>query len=290
MIIFSVPKPFNREFGTIQENAIDSWLSIKPKPTIILLGKEEGVVEIIRRKNLIQIKNIKKNQQGTPLLNDIFTQVQKNNEEKIFMYINADIILLNSPTSTIDILTNKFDRFMAVGRRYEINRKIKIERKEIEQKIKTFHVRQKSNSWMDYFIFSQGIFNKIPPFAIGRTFWDKWLVWNVLQQNIPVIDISESLFAIHQTHSYSINNMTNIKTAWSGEEAYNNLRLAGGWSNSATIDDATYIIKKKRIYSQKRKKISIRPILDILPIFWTLFLYIRLIRERLSSIMNQKGG
>jgi len=283
MILFTVPKPFKGKFAIIQENAINSWLTIKPKPTIILLGNEFGIESFAKSKKIKHINNINKNSNGTPLLDDIFRLIQNSTKERVFMYINSDIILMNSPHTLIDKLNTKFDRFLAIGRRSEMSIKSKISKDEIAHLLKKQTLKQKSNSWMDYFIFSKEVFNYIPPFALGRTFWDKWLVWNAIQNNIPTIDITEGLFAIHQTHSYSLNRKTNTQTIWAGEEALNNLILAKGWSQSATISDATFKLINGDLKPQKKKNISLRPILDYFPLFWPLLLEIRLLRERYSN-------
>lgn len=288
MIIFTVPKPFKDEFAIIQENAIESWLTIKPKPTIILLGDEEGISDIAKRKKLLHIIKIKRNRNGTPLLNDIFVQVQKEAKEEILMYINTDVMLLDSPILTIDILKKRFNTFLAVGRRYEMNIKKRMKAVKIKKVIETTEIRQKSNSWMDYFIFTREVFNSVPPFALGRTFWDKWLVWNTLRQQIPVVDITDHLYAIHQTHSYALNSKTNFKSVWAGKETLENLCLAGGWSHSATVSDANYKLTKGVIYSQKQKKLSKRFIFDIFPALWPFFLKVRLLREKFSSIVHKE--
>ncbi|MCX6731051.1 MAG: hypothetical protein NTZ55_04330 [Candidatus Roizmanbacteria bacterium] len=287
MIIFTVPKPFIGKFRIIQENAIDSWLSIKPKPKIILIGDEVGISQVAKSKHLIQIKKIKKNINGTPLLNNIFSQVQKNSKDKVFMYINTDIILLKSPNSCIKILINQFDRFLAVGKRYEMDLEEKIDVEDVQKIANNTNLKQKSNSWMDYFIFTHDVFDSIPPFALGKTFWDKWLVWYALQKKIPTIDITSELDVIHQTHSYSMNRRTNMHSVWAGDEALNNLRLAGGWSHGATIGDTNFTLIGETLYT-KKPKLQIRSfILDIFPVLWPIFIKIRLMRERFLLIINK---
>lgn len=287
MIIFTVPKPFIGKFRIIQENAIDSWLSISPKPKIILIGDEFGVSNIAKRKHLIQIKKIKKNIKGTPLLNNIFSQVQKDFKDKVFMYINTDIILLKSPNNCIEILRKRFDRFLAVGKRYEMNVEKRMDIKSIKNTIKNAHLKQKGNSWMDYFIFTNGVFNTIPPFALGKTFWDKWLIWHALQKNIPTIDITDQLDLVHQTHSYSMDKRTDISSVWAGQEALNNLHLAGGWSHSATIGEANFKLIGKTFY-MNRPKLQLRGLfLDMFPIFWSFYIKLRLLREQIFLIMNK---
>jgi len=288
MIIFTVPKPFRGKYATIQENAIESWLAIKPKPKIILLGNEDGIADIARQKKLLHIIKIKRNKNGTPLLNDIFKQTQKEEDNEVFMYINTDVILLDSPIPVIAILKDTFNKFLAIGRRYEIDINRRMRFVEMKKIINPAKLRLKSNSWMDYFIFTRGVFDTIPPFALGRTFWDKWLVWQTLQKQIPVIDIANQMYAIHQTHSYAMNSKTNFKTVWAGEEALENLHLAGGWSHSSTVSDASFKLIKGVVYPQKQKVMSKRFLLDIFPALWPFFLKIRLLREKYSSIVYKE--
>jgi len=287
MILFSVPKPFIGEYDIIQRNAIKSWLQINPKPKIVLMGNEKGIKNIVSEYKLIHIKKINRNQQGTPLLNDIYLKMNKFND-RIFMYINTDIVLLNSPYSTIELLLNRFSQFLAVGRRYEINIKKRISIRQIKRLIHNGTVKQKNDSWIDYFLFTKGIFDQVPPFALGKTFWDKWLVWSTLKKEIPVIDITKQLTAIHQTHTYSINSKTNAKTVWAGEEAYTNLLLAEGWSCSSTIADSSFkLINNILLHQKKKQKPWGRMIMDELPLLWPVFLKIRLLRERCYSIMHK---
>ena len=57
-------------------------------------------------------------------------------------------------------------------------------------------------------MFPKTIFNQIPDFAIGRTSWDNWLVYNARLNKHPVINGTQSIDIIHQNHDYGkfINN------------------------------------------------------------------------------------
>src|SRR5207247_9696761 len=45
LTIFSIPKPFRGHIGTIQRNAIQSWLQLSPRCEVILYGNDPGVAE-----------------------------------------------------------------------------------------------------------------------------------------------------------------------------------------------------------------------------------------------------
>lgn len=282
MIIITVPKPFRGEFDIIQQNAIDSWLAIKPTPHIYLLGDEEGTAEIARQKKVTHIPSLERNGYGTPLLDGIFTIGNGMKESEVCMYINTDIVLMDSPLPTIELIRRREKKFLAVGRRYELKVPTRMKREQIKSLIQAATPKQKSNSWMDYFIFTRGVFGQVPPFALGRTFWDKWLVWSAKNRKIPVFDITSELYAVHQTHSYVLNNKSK-DTVWAGREALENLNLAGGWSHGATVADASFRVENGRFYKGKNNEGSLtRLLLDLLPFLWPTMLKIRLMREKFS--------
>ena len=75
--IFSIPKAFEGHIGIIQRNAIISWLKLKNHPEIILFGNESGTEEICKEFNLKFIPDVKVNEYGTPLCNDMFKRAQE---------------------------------------------------------------------------------------------------------------------------------------------------------------------------------------------------------------------
>src|SRR5258708_22710014 len=68
LTIFSAPKAFKGHIGIIQENAIRSWLSLHPKPKIILFSNEAGTAEVVRRLNVQLVTEVAANAFGTPLV------------------------------------------------------------------------------------------------------------------------------------------------------------------------------------------------------------------------------
>ena len=56
---------------------------------------------------------------------------------------------------------------------------------------------------IDYFVYAKGTLKYIKPFIIGRPTWDNWLLWFADKKNIPIIELTYSVFIIHQNHDYS---------------------------------------------------------------------------------------
>lgn len=242
--IFSAPKAFTGEFALIQHNAIKSWLAQGKDVEIILFGNDQGIKETAKKYNIKHIADIKINKYGTPKLDDIFKKANKISKNNILCYVNADIIFVNNLNTVVDKVDHTFSNYLIVGRRYDlkINRSLdfvnKLQKKGFLQLVdKTGFL--KNSAWVDYFIFKRGSIRNIPPFALGRTFWDKWLIYYFHKNKVPTIDATSSIMAIHQSHSYG-HVKGSKKTVWQGDEATKNIQLAGGWTHGLTIDEVEY--------------------------------------------------
>lgn len=272
LTLFSVPKSFEGKYVYIQENAIRSWIeSIHPRPEIILLGKESGIKEICKKYNLIHIPHIKVNSFGTPLLDDIFKKSCSKASNELMVYVNSDIIFTENLYKIVSDIEENTHFFLASGRRYEMPIQSFIGFTDSEWGNRLRNKCNKNNlknsAWLDYFVFPKGLFHSIPPFALGRTFWDKWLVWKASTQNHPIIDLTERFHPIHQSHGYGFDK-NNVNRIWEGREAIENIRLAGGWSHGCTLDSVKGGYKNKLVNLFKK-------IIDKLPFIWPFLLKVR---------------
>jgi hypothetical protein len=243
LTIFAVPKAFHGLFAIIQRNAIKSWTHIRPRPEIILLGDDSGTEETARDLGTKFIPEIRRNEFGTPLLNDIFEKAEKAASNSILCYVNSDIIL---PTDFGEIVARiTFKRFLIVGQRWNLEIKTELDFTDPDCE-KKLNDRRKAEgdlepvSGVDYFIYRRGCINNMPPFALGRTAWDNWLVFKARLSKIPVIDATQVLTVIHQKHDYGPPERQKMVLA--GPERERNLELGGGYENMFTIDDANYVL------------------------------------------------
>lgn len=79
----------------------------------------------------------------------------------------------------------------------------------------------------------------VPPLAVGRARFDDWMVRDVNDRYLPVVDITRAANVLHQNHNY--NHVLGGKSgAWSGEDAQKNLELAGDLRFMTDIDFATH--------------------------------------------------
>lgn len=247
LTIFSCPKPFHGRINTIQRNALRSWMFIDPTPEIILVGNEEGTADICKEFNLRYIPNVESNEHGTPLISSIFKIAQEKALSAILCYINMDIILLDDFMPALKKAMQSQDRSLLLGRRWDLtvndaldfSIKWQVWLKSLVKQEGELH----SPKGSDYFVFPKGLFGNIPDFAIGRPMWDNWMIYNARVMKIPVIDVTAVTTIVHQEHDYSHYKFE--KRPWNGQEAQQNLQLAGGYGRAYTIRDATHKLTSK---------------------------------------------
>jgi hypothetical protein len=117
---------------------------------------------------------------------------------------------------------------------------------------------------LDYFVFSRGLWPAIPPFAIGRSVWDNWLVYGARARGAPVIDATAMVMAVHQAHDYT-HVPDGAQAVWNGPEARRNQELLGGDHHFFTVEDATHALTPsgpRRVLTRER----LRRHLDTFPV------------------------
>jgi len=248
LTIFSVPKPFHGHIGVIQNNAIRSWISLRPACEVILFGNEEGTAEIASELGIQHIAEVECNEYGTPLLNSMFCIAQDIAKYQLICYVNSDIILMSDFLQAIQRLDRHL--FLLVGQRWdlELNELVKFDDNKWESRLR----RQVANKGklhpkggIDYFVFPRGLYKNIPPFAIGRTAWDNWFVYKARSLSVPVIDATKAITAIHQNHGYSY--PIGKTYIWKGPEVERNRELMGGKDRAFTMDYATFLLTPQKL-------------------------------------------
>jgi hypothetical protein len=242
LTIFALPKPFKGHFGVIQRNAISQWARLYPRPEILLFGDEEGTAEIAQEFGLRYIPEIKRNQYGTPLLSDLFEKAHTNASNNILCYVNADIMLLGEFMGAVRQVGSWRDRFLMVGRRtgIDLDEPTIYASPEQEGRLKAlvFQMGRLGSKYaIDYFVFPRGLFRNLPHFAIGRPWWDNWLLWKARASKVALVDASEVILAVHQNHDYS-HLPEGAQDYLQSEEGKRNRTLAG--RGFRTIENATY--------------------------------------------------
>ena len=249
LTIFSPPKPFQGKIDMIQRNAIESWIALGDDVEVIVLGDEIGLSAVATEYGVRHIKNIARNEMGTPLLDDIFSQVGRVASNDLLCYVNADIIFLDDLLPSVGDIARQLERFLVVGQRWDL---------EIEERIKADanlvatlrgYIRASGRlhrpSGSDYFIYHRGEFDDMPPFALGRAGWDNWMIYAGIRKKIPVIDATSGITAVHQDHDYA--HLPEGKPHYRLPETERNIELAGGRQMIFTLTDTSWTYHPGRL-------------------------------------------
>lgn len=229
LTLFAIPKAFKGHISTIQRNAIASWTRLYPRPEVILLGNDDGTAEVAQEFGLIHIPEVGCNEFGTPLVSSLFQIAQSMGQGPLFLYVNADIILMNDLVQALQQIP--YNRFLLTGQRCNLDITAPLAfnteweshlRDQIQQS-----GRLEGPHAMDYFAFTRDTYTEIPPFAIGRPCWDNWMLYKALSLNIPLIDATQAVTVVHQNHDYSHHSQGKTGV-FEGPEAQRSLALIGG--------------------------------------------------------------
>lgn len=245
--IFATPKAFStHKINLMQRNAIRSWLKLRPKCQIILVGDDQGVSEIAQEFGLQHISGVETNEFGTPLINSIFNLAMENCQTELMAYVNADIILMEDFLTSINRLPN-LDRLLVIGRRWnldieeEINYDLLNWENQLREKLKTDGAQDTVFGGSDYFIFKKNMWGEIPPISLGRYVFDNWLIYRALQIGAMVIDATPSITSVHHNHDYS-HHPLGTEGIMYGQETWRDLQVAGGTSIMKDLFDAQYVM------------------------------------------------
>ncbi|MGB7291876.1 MAG: hypothetical protein WBD99_06880 [Thermodesulfobacteriota bacterium] len=248
--IFSCPKPFRGDINIIQRNAIRSWTLLDPTPEIIVIGNEEGTVEVSEEFGLCNISEVERNEYGTPLVNSIFAQAERVARYPLMCYVNSDIIFMSDFIPAVKMASKEMPGSLLVGRRLNVDLSQPLDFSKSWEEFLIYLVakqaRAHNHTAMDYFVFSKGLWDKIPPFALGRRMWDNWLVYGIRSKNIPVVDMSEMIKVVHQDHDYD-HYPGGIKALWESAEARKNIELAGGYGHAYSLRDTNFRLTKRGV-------------------------------------------
>ena len=243
LTIFSIPKAFKGHIGIIQHNAIESWTKLEPRPEVILLGDDEGTADVAHEFGLRHLSNIATSDHGTPLLGDLFRQAEAAATSPCMCYVNADIILLGDFLRAAETVQGKFPKSLLISKRINLDVAEKLNFDDRWEEI----VKQRASASgrgghytaIDVFVFPKGMYPQIPDFAIGRLWFDQWLIKAVREQKLPVVDASLVAPVLHQNHDYG-HVAGGREQVWRGQEAERNFQLYGGVQHAYTLLDATH--------------------------------------------------
>lgn len=243
LTLFTTPKPFRDHFGVIQINAIRSWTYLHPNAEVIIFGDEAGTADAAQLLNVQHVASVHRNEYGTPLVSDLFAKAKQLARNPILAYVNADIILMSDFMKAIEQVFSWRRHCLIVGQRYNVDIEdlLNFEGDWEERLAALAYASGTLSLGIDLFVFPRYLFDEVPPFAIGRAFWDNWPLYAARQRKAAVVDITPTVTIIHQNHNYS-HLADGAKAAYSGPEAVRNRQLLGGMHKFFTTLEATHML------------------------------------------------
>jgi hypothetical protein len=240
--VFSIPKPFEGQIGTIQRNAVRSWLALDGAQ-VILLGDEPGIAATASELGVTHLPGLLTSDAGTPRLDDALRRVDEVASFPLRCFVHADIVLLDDFIPAVRRVSEWADEFLMVGATLDVavDEPLALDDADVRgvlgRRARVDGLSRGATA-IDYFAFTAGLFNPVPPFLVGRARFDNWLVWRARQFAV-VVDASDAVVAVHQRHDYA-HLAGGFREAHFGAEADRNLELAGGKRHLYTIHDASH--------------------------------------------------
>ena len=246
LTIFSTPKPFRGHSGIIQRNALRSWKLLHPDVEVILLGDEEGAAEVCTGLGVRHEPHVERSEQGTKYLNYLFARAQEIGRHDVLCYSNCDIVLMSDFWKAFEKVSAWRKAFLMVGQRWDLDISeswnfASTNWEAVLGALARARGFQRPTDTIDYFVFSRGLYQDMPPLVVGRIWWDHWLIWAARAQGVAVVDSSPAVVAVHQNHDHSYHPQ-GTEGVYRGPEAKRNYALAGNGRHLCTIEDATHQI------------------------------------------------
>jgi hypothetical protein len=246
LTVFSIPKAFEGHFGMIQRNALRSWVALGEAVQVVLVGDEPGVAEAALEFGVIHASEVARSERGTPRIDDAFARVATVAEHPVRCFVNADVLLLDDFLPAVGSVGAVFDRYLVVGETRDLDIRDELSLGTASERA-ALRARgfaegdSRGATAIDYFVFTAGLFDPIPPFVVGRARFDNWLVWRARTRG-PVVDATRAVVPVHQRHDYA--HVTGgFEEAHFGGEALRNEELAGGSRRAYTIFDASHRLR-----------------------------------------------
>ena len=231
---FANVRPFKREFAEIQRVAITSWIEVHRHSEAIILGDVEGAFDVVMDLGAGWVQDVEANEKGTELVPDIWRKGIAEASNEWICALNSDNVVSANIVNAVEALSD-IERPFVVGQRWDLNPGQSPE-------AATLH----GHCGVDWFLFRAEtvLVSDIPPFAVGKTLYDNWLIWAAIERwDMTVIDATEDVTVIHLNHG---NPEYGTKQAMiESDEKRENTRLFRETCNAKPcgVKDAPYVLK-----------------------------------------------
>lgn len=238
--IFTIPKAFRDGAEILQENAIGSWLELRPECEVLVFGDDPGVEDYCRGRRVTHLRQIERNEFGTPLVSAAFSMAQEIAGRDVLAFVNTDIILFDDFVEAARRVAQLQHRFLMVGQRWDLDVDYRLGfspawREDLKQRVRE-RGRLHGHTGIDFFVFRRGTMAPLPPFAVGRVGWDNFVIYRSRKESTPVMDATNACLVVHQNHgrAHRVGGVDN------GPEAEISRRLSGDGAQWLDLRDADY--------------------------------------------------
>ena len=275
LTLFTTAKPFTGQIDTTQRNALKSWKLLHSDVEVILFGDEQGAAEVCAELGLRHEPHVERHSSGMKYLNYLFEKAQAIARHEYLCYANCDIILLDDFYRAFVKAVSWRKRFLMIGQRWDADITEPVDFRDpgwnmaLRLHVRTIGFRQAMH-YIDYFAFYKGVYDQMPPFVLGRSWWDHWLVWRALARGVPVIDCSSVVMAVHQNHGHTYHPRGKQGTH-EDALAEQNKGLAGNGKQLRITADSTYVFAGQDVI--RRAPPFRRLIVWTLPNLWKILIF-----------------
>jgi hypothetical protein len=258
--IVAIPKAFNVEFDVIQRNAIQSWCQMPGVKDVILLGDDAGVGTVAAQLGVRHHARLKRDDYGTPLLSDAIALARQQSSTDWLCYINADIVLLPEFGRVVEYAQGYFEHALVVSRRWNLalRKPLDFSSDWVGELRACMAARGTlfTPYGIDVFAFHRSLYVTVPDFAIGRSYWDNWMVRAARDVGAPVVDATLCDAVVHQDHQYE--GFGDIEAIRKSQQGLRNRWLAGDSPfYFARTDDATHVWTGHGIERARTRQVSV---------------------------------
>lgn len=229
MITFlALPRAFVGEFDGLQRAAIRSWHRAALGCEVLLFGADvpDGLP-------------LAYHATGAPLVDGVFAYAEQAACHDWLCFTSADIVFDSNLTAIVDKVAHR-KRPLLIGQRWDIEAGAP----------PVLH----APCGVDYFLYRKGTIGAVLPFTVRGGGGDNWMVWKALNAwDMTVIDATQSIVALHHSHSHP--EWANGKAGRQGsaEQAYNRaLYQADGMTRPFGVDDAPWLLVDGQVVERDR--------------------------------------
>jgi len=239
LTIYSIVKGFdNKHIATIQRNAVQSWLWMFPDAQILWFGDDEPGAQEEADVYGVSLYPMERTESGAPLLPNVVSSAHELAKFDIRCLVNADIILEPSFEQAVRAVGRAFEKFLLVARRRCAMVDYPINFAGVPGEPETWHERLMGLEWkdgrtdaMDMFCYRGDWLTDIPPFGVGRTAWDNWILSKARREKVHIVDGTAFTRVLHQEHK---------RFKSQEEKAANKAMLRKEFRKPATLYEATH--------------------------------------------------